>query len=418
MRRGRNGLAGRSADARPTVLLTDGEERSVLAAARGLAAASYRVACAATSRSAATHWSRACDEQLLLPDVRSGVTAFVSSLEAVLDGGDYRVTIPGTDAALLVASASRARLERRTTIGLPSPEAVTAALDNLALLEGATAAGVETPESVVCRSLSEAVEAAAELGLPAIVKARSSVTREGDRVTHHRTMLVADVAGLRNAVGAAGFPCVVQGREDEPRLLSLAGVVGDDGALLAVAASRYLRTWPLQAGAAAFSETVTPPAGLVDAASTVLEALGWRGIFELEFLETRDGRTLLIDLNPRVYGSLALAVAAGINLPAVWCGHLLGERSTGLVLTARAGMRYRWEDADARNLLHFLRSGQLRTAVAVARPKRNVTHAFGRLDDPAPLAARAVEPLARRLRLRRARRRPSPLPAAGSRRGR
>jgi len=394
MRRGGN------PPARPTVLLTDGEERSVLAAARGLAAASYRVACAASSRPAAALWSRACHEQLLLPDLCSGVTEFESTLEDVLEAGDYQITIPGTDAALLVVSERRSRLERLTMLGLPSAETVDATLDKLALLQSAAAVGVETPDSLVCQTPDEALAAAGELGLPVVVKARSSVTREGYRVVPHRSVVVGDEGSLVAAVGEADVPCIVQRLEAEPRLLSLAGVATDEG-LLALAASRYLRTWPVRAGAAAFSETVAPPAGLVDAAGALLEQLGWRGIFELEFIETHEGRALLIDLNPRVYGSLALAVAAGVNLPAIWCDYLLRERQAGALVTARAGVRYRWEDADARNLVHYLRGGRLRAAAAVARPRRNVTHAFGRLDDPAPLAARALTPLARRLRRRR-----------------
>jgi predicted ATP-grasp superfamily ATP-dependent carboligase len=391
-RRGRG-----TADVRATVLLTNGEERSVLAAARGLAAASYRVSCAAGSRQAAALWSRACHEQLLLPDVFSGVAEFESELEDLLGTGNYQLMIPGTDAALLVVSEGRSRLERLTTLGLPSAEAVEAVLDKRTLLQSAATVGVRTPDSLVCQTRDEVLAAGDEFGLPVVVKARSSVTREGDRVVQHRSIVVADNESLVAATREVELPCIVQQLETQARLLSVAGVAVD-GSLLAVAASRYLRTWPVRAGAAAFSETVAPPAGLVDAAGAVLERLGWHGIFELEFLETHKGDTLLIDLNPRVYGSLALAIAAGANLPAIWCDFLLGEWRTDALVTARPGMRYRWEDADIRNCLHNLRGGRLREAAAVARPRRNVSHAFGRLNDPGPLAAHALALGARRFR--------------------
>lgn len=374
----------------------------MLAAARALAAASYRVACAASFRHAAALWSRACHKPLVLPDPLSSVTAFESRLEEVLRAGNYELLIPGTDAALLVVSDGRSRLEGLTMHGLPSPEAVEAALDKRTLLQSAATVGVETPDSLVCRTQDEVVAAGNEFGLPVMVKARSSVTREDDRVVQHRSILVADKKGLGAAIQETRLPCLVQRLESEPRLLSLAGVATEDG-LLAVAASRYLRTWPVHAGAAAFSETIAPPPGLVAAARAVLGQLGWHGIFELEFLETNKNQALLIDLNPRVYGSLALAVAAGVNLPALWCDFLLHERRSAPHVTARSGMRYRWEDADARNLLHNLRRGRLRAAMAVARPRRNVSHAFGRLDDPGPLAAHALTLIGRRLRRSRLR---------------
>jgi predicted ATP-grasp superfamily ATP-dependent carboligase len=412
MRRGGNSSAG----AHATVLLTDGEERSVLAAARGLAAASYRVACAAGSRQAAALWSRACHEHLLLPDLFKGVTEFESALEEALEAGDYQVTIPGTDAALLVLSESRSRLERLTMLGLPSVGTVAAALDKAALLRAATMVGLPTPDSLVCKTPDDVLAAGRELGFPIVAKARSSVIRKGDRVVRHRSVVVTDEERLVAAMRETELPCIVQRLEEEPRLLSLAGVAGDDG-LLAVAASRYLRIWPARVGAAAFSETVAPAVGVVDAAGALLEQLGWRGIFELEFLET-DRRALLIDLNPRVYGSMALAIAAGVNLPALWCDYLLGDLRASQLVMARPGVRYRWEDADARNLLHNLRAGRFRAAAAVARPRRNVTHAFGRLNDPAPLVARALTPVAKRFRRRSGHAVRASRPAAGSDDGR
>jgi hypothetical protein len=73
----------------------------------------------------------------------------------------------------------------------------------------------------------------------------------------------------------------------------------------------------------------------------------------------------------------------------IWCDWLLGRRSSPTVV-ARAGMRYRWEDADARHLIWQLRRGRLRAALSVLRPRRRVVHAYFRLSDPGPLFARLL----------------------------
>jgi predicted ATP-grasp superfamily ATP-dependent carboligase len=137
----------------------------------------------------------------------------------------------------------------------------------------------------------------------------------------------------------------------------------------------------------AFSETIIPPRGLLDRAEALVGSLGWQGIFELELLETTDGFAVL-DLNPRPYGSLALAVNAGANLPALWCDWLLGRDPAPVV--ARPGALYRWEDADLKYLFWQLRRGHCRAAARVLVPHRRVTHALFRLTDPAPLAACAA----------------------------
>ena len=76
-----------------------------------------------------------------------------------------------------------------------------------------------------------------------------------------------------------------------------------------------------------------------------MNELGWSGVFNLQLIE-RDGRDYVIDLNPRFYVSLTLAVAAGLNLPAIWASLLLG-----LPFEARgyrAGVRFRQEKGDPR----------------------------------------------------------------------
>jgi thioredoxin reductase len=166
--------------------------------------------------------------------------------------------------------------------------------------------------------------------------------------------------------------------------VSFAGILAD-GRLLGTAMSRYLRTWYPRAGNACFSRSIEAPAWLPERIIKLLEALGWEGLFELELIERPDGSYAAIDLNPRIYGSLALAVAAGANLPALWCQWLLGRKPQRAV--ARPGLRYRWEEGDLRHLKWSLRHGDLREGAAIIRPRRGTVHALFNARDPGPLVA-------------------------------
>ena len=64
---------------------------------------------------------------------------------------------------------------------------------------------------------------------------------------------------------------------------------------------------------------------------------------------------------------------------------------------ARPGVYYRWEEAEVRNLLLRLRSGRLRDALAVIRPRRPLARAYLRWSDPLP----ALVMLARMVKSRR-----------------
>lgn len=376
-----------------SVLITDAEERSVLAAARALHRAGHDVAAVGRSRLSPTHWSRACRERHVLPDPRLDVPGFVSCLEELVRGGRYDALLPGTDVSLPLISEARARLEPHTVLGLPPMDVTSACADKETLLRAGAEFGLPPPRTVVCREEDQASAAAREVGYPVIVKPSRSASSDGMIVRQRPTRFVARETDLREAVRAAGPHALVQ-RFERPLAHLSCGGLAVDGRVHGLVVARFRRTWPVRSGAAAFAETVEPPDGLATRVAALVGALQWRGIFELEVLVLDGGRTCAIDFNPRVFGWLALAIASGADLPGAWVDSVLGrEPAPG---QGRAGMRYRWEDGDVCNAAWHLRRGELREVARVLRPARGVTHAHFRLSDPGPLPARALWVLRRR----------------------
>jgi predicted ATP-grasp superfamily ATP-dependent carboligase len=368
------------------ILVTDAEQRAALAACRGFRLAGFSVSATAATRLAPGHWSRACSHRYRLPDALADEEAFVVGLERIVRALPHALLLASTDASLLAVSRYRERLEQNTSLGLPPHAQVVRSLDRLEIGRVATSCGLAPPETVFCSGVAEARQAANRFGYPVIVKPHKTVL-EVDRVTVRLgSQLVDDAVRLARVVPTMGDHCLVQRKLRGP-ILSYAGVI-DGGRLTASAVSQYLRTWPAAAGNAAFSETIGPLPELRSRVLALLAELGWCGIFELELIAREDGGFSAIDFNPRAYGSLTLAVAAGANIPAIWARSLLGERPAPV--EAERGYRYRREDADLLNLIHYLRSRRVRAAIAVARPRRRVAHAFFMARDPGPVAAHAL----------------------------
>ncbi len=385
----------------PAVLITNAEERSVLAACRSLADAGYRVAAASHTALAAAQWSRACGHRVRLADPRRDAQVFVEQLRAELTRHPCAALIPGSDAALLAISRERERLPAATLTGFPPHAAVQRALSRPELAEAARAAGFAEVAGVPCADLPQALSAARELGYPVALKSAQAAHVQAGAVTGAaKGRLVRSEAELRREAsdfhGALLLQPFVEGAP-----VSFAGVHAGER-LLAIAVTRYIRMWPPDGGSVSFGETIAPPPELEQRVRELLTLLGWEGIFELELIHTEQGEFVPIDLNPRPYGSMALADAAGAPLAAIWCDWLLGRRASDAPrqtppmgaaeqpLRARPGVRYRWEDGDLRHLAWQLRHRQPRAALAAARPHRNVVHAHLRRDDPAPLLARAA----------------------------
>jgi predicted ATP-grasp superfamily ATP-dependent carboligase len=373
----------------PGVLIVDAGERSAVAACESLVRAGYRVGTASGRYSAPAGWSRFSEHRFRLPNPRLAAADFAARVAAIAIGHAYQTVLPCSEGSLWALANNREQLDGSgVALGMADRGTVERCTDKAALVAFAVDAGLGAPETVVCDNGDEALAAAERFGFPAVLKPRRTVFREGDETRHLASALVDGPRSLEAQLARAGTPCLVQRRESGS-IVSVGGVFAD-GRLLATACSRYLRTWPAEAGPVSFSRSIEAPEPLLDSVVRLLGSLGWEGIFELELIERGEGDYAVLDFNPRIYGSLALAVKAGAPLPAVWCDWLLKGKDASLA--ARPGVYYRWEDADLRNFLRCLRDGRPGRAVSILRPRRGVAHAYFRWHDPLPLAARALSP--------------------------
>jgi predicted ATP-grasp superfamily ATP-dependent carboligase len=373
--------------ARPRVLITSGQERFALGACRSLAAAGYRVTAVADQTPAATHWSRMCSARHVLVDPKVDADGFVDGLVEIVREIPHDAVLPATDAALLAVSARRERLEQYVELKLPPHDVVLAATDKIALHEAAGVAGLAAPETVVCESREAGWKAAQRLGLPVIVKPRRTASEVGRGIRQRESVFVDDQSALEAVVGEFGTPYLLQ-RPITGHVMSVGGMRTPDDGMLGFSTSTYVRTWPPHAGNVAFARTIEPPAGLRERVERLASHIGWHGVFELEVIASGTGDFYAIDLNPRIWGSIAHASRAGAPMAVLFCDWALGRRPPPV--TARPGVLYRWEDADARNAVRALRQRRMTDACRIVRPRRKVAHAYFRWDDPGPLLARAI----------------------------
>jgi predicted ATP-grasp superfamily ATP-dependent carboligase len=380
----------------PGVLIVDAGERSAVAACESLARAGYRVGAASSQWPAPAGWSRFCEARFSLPNPRQEPRRFAATVAEIAAANEFRAVLPCSEGSLWAISTNRREFDDGgVTLGLPSVETVARCTDKGELVAAAEAVGLGAPATAVCPDLDAARAAAQDFGYPVVVKPMRTVFEEAGETRHLASALVANPEELAQRIEQAGLPCLVQLRERGP-VVSFAGVFAD-GQLLASACSRYLRTHPLEAGPVAFSQSIALEPPTLAAVERLVGALGWQGIFELEAIERGPGDYAVLDFNPRIYGSLALAVKAGAPLPAIWCDWLLKGAAAGAV--ADPGVHYRWEDADVRNAFGCLAAGKPAAAVAILRPRRGTAHAYFRWYDPLPLVVRFLRPLDRVRRL-------------------
>jgi hypothetical protein len=347
------------------VLVTDdinGQNRGALAAVRALAAR-FRPVVTVGERPSLAAASRHCAGTVRLPT--GGTPGYADALAGAVAGGGYATFFPASDVAMLAVDDPSAAL-----------------VDKAVMDERARAAGFACLPTEVFASAADLIDAAGRLAYPVVVK---SVTKSGlGNLQARRVAGPEQLAELADAPGEL----LVQPFE-ESGLRAVSGVV-HGGRLLASCAQAYHRIWPPTAGVA--SAAVTVPADPGEEARLTRLLAEHDGVFQVQFLGP-----YLLDVNPRVYGSMALAVAAGANLPLI-----AADAATGTVprdvVRARPGVPYRWWEGDLRYVAQGLRSRSLgpRQAAAALRPRRATAQSVERLSDPGPTVSRLVHAWARR----------------------
>ncbi len=361
-----------SAPAPRPVLVTDTnpQSRSALATVRALAAAGYEPTATTSGSLSLAAASRHCRRRIEVPDVTD--EGYAAAVRQALERNNALTVLATSDAALLALGAD-----------------VSHFIDKRRLAERAESAGLPTLPQVVCNSPADLPQAADVLGYPVVVKPVIS-TWGAFRADSPEDLVRPLPAGAVLAQPFITHP-----------LRSAAGVVWN-GELVASVHQRYLRTWPVPCGPSSAAETVRPDLTLDRSILALLS--GYSGIFQVQFAGDR-----LIDVNVRPYGSLPLALAAGVNLVGIYCDLIRGEDVQPV--QARAGVFYRWLDGDLRSIWTSFRSNSLstRAAAGALMPRRASAHSVESLRDPAPMLLRARALLARKRTRTSAR---SPLRAA------
>jgi predicted ATP-grasp superfamily ATP-dependent carboligase len=293
--------------------------------------------------------------------------------------------LPGSEETLVALSERRKELPPGLAAGLPPPEIVRRATDKTALAKLAAAAGLEMPPTV---EIGRAELNGAPVRFPAVVKPVRTKTFTDQGFRHGRVRRVDDAAALVRAVEALpGDRWLVQPFL-RGKLASVSGIAWE-GRVLCAVHQVALRIAPAHCGGSSYAMTVARDGDLEAAVERLLAAIGWSGLFQVQFIRTDSGKDYLIDFNPRVYGSLALAVAAGANLPAIWVDLVLGRDPH--LPDYRVGVRFRAEEKDVRALARELASGRPAEALRGAVPRRDTAHAVFELRDPLPLLSSAAK---------------------------
>ena len=379
-------------------LITDGNQRAALAAARSLVGAGYTVAVAAERPWSLAGVSRGVRRLRLSTDSLADPEGFAHEIGELAGQLGARVLLPVTDASVDAVLAGARHVPSSTVLPFPSLETFRQASDKAAMLDYARAAGLAVPETVLLEEPDAELPGADSF--PAVLKPHRSVVSSPGRREHLDVRFVSTPSECREALRAlpaAAFPVLLQQRvrgSGEGLF-----VLRWNGRVIAEFAHRRLREKPPQGGVSVFRESIALERDLADAGRRLLEALNWQGVAMIECKrDAATGRHVLMEVNGRLWGSLQLAIDAGVDFPRLLVACALGQR-VAPVTAYRVGGRSRWFWGDVDHLYLQLKNGggargKLKAVREFLRinPRRNREEIW-RWRDPAPFLFESLQQL-------------------------
>ena len=302
------------------------------------------------------------------------------------------MVIPTDDQALVALTEHYHDLKDLTYIACPRPEITGLVLNKASTLEVARRCGLPIPNSKVISNSAQLFDLRSSFPYPWVLK---PVAKEV-AVEEHKSYVLESVEKV-----AARFPGTL---EFTPPMLLQEYCPGHgvgvemlihEGEAIAIFQHRRLQEFPHTGGISvtAIAEPANP--SLVEISLALLRAMQWEGPAMVEFkVNPQDGRAVLMEVNGRYWGTIALPIFAGINFPLYHWQLVHGEtpavpdryavgtkwistafhiwRLHGLLLAARRSARARKE------LLHSL-------AQFLAPFGPSTCHSLFSISDPLPL---------------------------------
>jgi D-aspartate ligase len=323
---------------KPPALLCDGGYYGTLAAARMLGRNDVPVLVADCNMLAPALWSCRVARRFRCPPAVE-TERFVNWARTVGRKHGQPVIYPTSDDVSLVLALHRRELERDFRFYQPDLDTLLDLLDKSRLAQVVRAAGLDMPDTWVPGNLRLAEEVIRNQTGPLLIKPRTqsllNTHSKGTIVLGGREDSVRAYADFsrRNVLVpwlAARFPDwtlpMIQRYHPEAvnRVYSIAGFIDRDGRNMAVRAAEKVLQLPSRLGTGLCFQSAQVDAGLALGLQRLLQRIGYFGVFEAEFIRL-SGRSLLIDINGRLYNQLAFDVARGLPLPTLFYEGALGN---------------------------------------------------------------------------------------------
>ncbi len=259
-------------------------------------------------------YSKYSKENVFLKDASEDIDGFVNDLRSLCEKQEERpVVIPVGIATLLAMCERREEILSFADVSLPEPDNISLANDKSRLIPFAESIGVPVPETTFLKDGESIEELSRRIKLPAVIKLpRGEMLGLSPDERYKIVRTREDFLSFYTKFSSLDPEVLVQ-QYIEGDGYGVSAVFGKNGEPLEVFCHHRIREYPASGGPSSFCESAVLPE-LADYAIKLLRALHWEGVAMVEFKGSPETGFYLMEINPRFWGSSALAPNSGCNI--------------------------------------------------------------------------------------------------------
>jgi predicted ATP-grasp superfamily ATP-dependent carboligase len=340
-----------------SVLVTDGHFRKTLAVVRSFGRKGISVTVGERTLFNTSFFSKYCVKRLVYPSPRRFPNQFIGFLLKEIKKNHYDCLFPMEEETLLSMAKYHSEISQYTYLLSPDLKKIEFARDKKNLMQFAETHGIPTPKTFqIPPSLTLPLKGGGEGGdadlssipIPAVIKPRISSGSFGIVYVKRQEDLIPSYKSVH---GQYPFPIIQEWIPDGEGTFGLSALFDEASNIKAAFVHKKLRMYPVQGGPSTLREGVEHPQ-IMELGLSLLKSLNWVGVGMVEFkVDPRDGIPKLMELNPRFWGSLQLAIISGVDFPYLIL-KMARRESFEPILNYTVGKRCRWLLLG--DILHFL----------------------------------------------------------------
>ena len=335
------------------VLITDGDERVALAVTRALGQHHVEVIVGSETDRSLAAASKYCTRSFTYPSPYTSASSYVQCLLNTVRSERVEAVFPMSDIAMHVIGPQKAEFEKYTVVPIPDYKMFESLSDKYGLMRQAMALGIPVPETIFVPDGKVDGILDQIASFPVVVKPGCSLVKHKDGWQKTSVQYADNADHLIDLYRRHQYlqgPSLIQRRVvGQGKGLF---VLMQHGVPLGMFAHRRLREKPPSGGVSVLRESIPLGKELIDPALRLLQQVHWHGVAMVEFKEEQTSQVpLLMEVNGRFWGSLQLAIDAGMNFPWLLLQMAKGQRVSVPENSYRCGVKSRWLLGDLDHLL-------------------------------------------------------------------